>query len=418
MKRSIAITASILLLGLSNAFADDSATAAQEWRAYVEPLAPIGGRMAALMSNPDDPQLRQELYRFMVSQLAAAYMGLVYGDPQYPDFLPMFNQAFNEGFPNPDDSYYSTPVDDSGVYKISGYRGTVRVLDLQVGGGSLIPHGIGGFGATLANYNFDTLHLKKDGAFEVIVSPARPEGYKGDWWKLDKSATYFLIRQRAYDLLREVDGRLAIERLDHPAIKPRRTAQQLEADMQAIPAWVEGWTKFSINWVKRIRDLGLVNKVQVKNYSDVSGVSWQYYIEGMFDINADEALIVETEVPKQCRYWDFQLTDELWSSVDWMHHQSSLNGHTAKLDKDGKFRAVVSTQDPGVPNWLDTTGLKKGLLYGRWSGCDSHPTPTVTKIKVADARKYLPANTPVVTAEARDATIRLHRKGVQLRRRW
>lgn len=422
MKRYLKIVLLTCLVGANFAIAQEAAdgatTADREWRAHVEPLAPIGGRMAALMRDPNDPQLRQELYKFLYSQIGAAYFGLVFASPEHPDFWPMFNEAFNEGFPNPDDAYYLTVIDDDGVYKISGYRGTVRMLDLQVGSGPLNARGTGSFGPTLANYDFDKLHLGKDGAFEVVLSPSRPIGWKGDWWKLDPKATYLLVRQRAYDLLREVDGRLAIERLDRPAIRPRATTQELEAKLRDIPAWVEGWTKFSIEWVKRLRNQGLVNKLQVKDYSYTSGLSTQRYIEGVFDLESDDALLIETEVPKHCRYWNFQLTDELWSSVGYINRQSTLNGRTARLDKDGKFRAVVSAQDPGVPNWLDNGGLKQGLVYGRWTGCDSHPLPSVTKIKVAEVRKYLPADTPTITAEARDAAIRLHRKGVQLRRRW
>ena len=129
-------------------------------------------------------------------------------------------------------------------------------------------------------------------------------------------------------------------------------------------------------------------------------------------------MILETEVPKQCHYWSFQLTDERWSSIDWMNRQTSLNGYMAKVDKDGKFRAVISAQDPGVPNWLDSAGYARGVIQGRWDRCSSWPLPTVTKVMITDVRNHLPADTAVISAEARDAAIRLRRKGAQLRRRW
>jgi hypothetical protein len=58
------------------------------------------------------------------------------------------------------------------------------------------------------------------------------------------------------------------------------------------------------------------------------------------------------------------------------------------------------------------------MIYGRWTNSRSDIAPMVTKIKVADVRRYLPADTPTVTAQERDAAIRLRRKGAQLRRRW
>ena len=110
--------------------------------------------------------------------------------------------------------------------------------------------------------------------------------------------------------------------------------------------------------------------------------------------------------------------DDFWRSLEWVHRQSSLNGFTARLDGDGKFRAVIASQDPGVPNWLDTVGRKTGMIYGRWTNSTSDVAPTVTKVKVTDVRGHLPAATPAVTTLERDATIRLRRKGAQLRRRW
>jgi hypothetical protein len=43
---------------------DDIRTlAGREWRGYVEPLLPIGERLVALVGDPEDGQLRQEVYR-------------------------------------------------------------------------------------------------------------------------------------------------------------------------------------------------------------------------------------------------------------------------------------------------------------------------------------------------------------------
>jgi hypothetical protein len=161
-----------------------------------------------------------------------------------------------------------------------------------------------------------------------------------------------------------------------------------------------------------------VNKVKAKDYSAASGLGNQRYVEGLFELDADEALIVETEIPQDCSYWNFQLVDDFWRSLEWVHRQSSLNGFTARLDADGKFRAVVASQDPGVPNWLDTVGRKTGMIYGRWTNSTSDIAPTVKKVKVTEVREHLPADTPAVTAQERDASIRLRRKGAQLRRRW
>jgi len=395
-------------------------TVSAEWRRYIEQLAPLGERAAALAPGSHDAQWRHELYEFLFSQIAVAYVGRMHNDPKYPDLAPMYNQIFNQGFPNPDDSYYLTPIEDDGVYKISGYRGTVRLIYFEVGSGTTVPYGTGTLGPSKGVWDVDTLRQGEGGSVEVILSPARPEGYDGDWWKLEPGSTYFIVRQRSYDWLGEVDGRFAIERLDLPAARPRPTAPQLDTNLSNIAVWAETFAKLSLDgpWVKHMRSAGLVNTVKAKDYSAASGLGNQRYVEGLFDLEADEALIIETEIPQDCSYWNFQLVDDFWRSLEWVHRQSSLNGFSARLDGDGKFRAVISSQDPGIPNWLDTVGRKTGMIYGRWTNSTSDIAPTVKKVKVTEVREHLPRDTPAVTAQERDASIRLRRKGAQLRRRW
>jgi hypothetical protein len=237
-----------------------------------------------------------------------------------------------------------------------------------------------------------------------------------------------MVRRRAYDWTSEVDSRLAIDRLDSPALRPRRDIQEQEKRLSDLTLSVHNWTKFLSNWAPKLANDGLVNRVKVfDNWSNSSlnkdlevtgGVNAQRYVQGVFDIREDEGLILETDVPESCRYWMFHLTDMLMSSIDQMHRLSSINGHQAKLDSDGKFRAVISVVDPGVPNWLDPGEHLSGVISGRWWSCSSAPLPTIKKVKVAEVRKHLPADMPHITAAQRDKIVRDRRKAAQLRSRW
>jgi len=391
---------------------------AEAWRAFTEALPPIGDRLLAEMPDSDDPQLRAEFQRFMTAQLSAYYIGRLYADPNYPDFWPFVQQAFNTFAPNPDAIYYIAPIDGRGVHRVSGVRGTVRVADFQPAGGTLYPTGVGQPGPTYANYNLHDLSDTGDGRFSVILSPERPEGYDGDWWELDERATCIIVRMFASDWDRETDYRLAIERLDLPAIKPRPTAEEIEEHLRALPQCVEDWTRASLGWIEKLRSQGLINKVDVHDLNDFGGLTQQYYIEGLFELEEDEALIWETELPETCHYWNLQLTDALWSTIDWQNRQTSLNGDQARIDSDGKVRLVISAKDPGVPNWLDTAGYRVGAFLGRWTDASDGPTPQLTKVPLADVRSHLPEDTPKMSAEEREKVLRWRRECVQLRVRW
>lgn len=399
----------------------NKAVVAKEWRSYVEPLIPLGSAMTGLIPDPADPLLRHEMYSQLFHRISTAYMGGFFDDSRHPEFWPFANKVYNLACPNPDTVYYLASLSGEGVYRLSGFRGTVHMVDVQIGGGGFYPRGEGPYPPTYHTYDVDTLNFGENGSFEVILSAERPEGYKGDWWQIDRRSTYVMIRQVAYDWINEVDGRYAIDRLDtHPG-KPRRSVEEIDDLLKGIPQWAENITTLVTDEVlNNFKKDGLVNKLRIRATDEMGGYdkNVQVYVEGLFDIEADEALIYETEVPEQCRYWQANLTDMLWNTIDWTNRQSSINGFTARLDSDGKFRAVISKEDPGVANWLDTGGYLEGVIYGRWNRCSSTPTPTLTKVKLKDLKSHLPKDTAFVTEEERIEALRLRRTGVQLRRRW
>jgi hypothetical protein len=403
---------------------DDPATVVRrEWASYVEPLLPLAEHLSGYVMHPQDRQLRQEFYRALIVELAAGYFGLVYADARYPDFWPFTTQAFNAYLNNPDDDYYATPIDDGGVYRISGFRGTVKTIDFQIGTGSFLVTGVrddDNLGKTLANYDLDEhATVGDDGSFDVILSRVRPAGWEGDWWKLHEGATNILNRQISYDWVNEIDGRYGIERLDVPAIKPRLSDEELERRLRGIPDWIEGSMRATCDFVVHIRNQIGVNTLRPWDLTSYSAIPTQQYVYGGFELDRNEALVIEFQVPRVVRYWSFHLGDDLGFILDWLHHHTIINGHTAVVGANRSCHVVVSATDPGVPNWLDTMGYQTGAMSLRWERCDKFPDGhKVTKARIDEVRDLLPGDTPTVTPQERDAAIRLRRKGAQMRKRW
>src|SRR3546814_2207077 len=120
----------------------------------------------------------------------------------------------------------------------------------------------------------------------------------------------------------------------------------------------------------------------------MTGLVGQFYYEGAYQLAPDEALLVEAKVPETCGYWSLILTDDVYETTDWVNNHSSLNDAQARVDKDGLFRAVISAQDPGVPNWLDTAGNASGAVQGRWLDCSDKPIPDTRVVKVKRSEEH------------------------------
>lgn len=388
-----------------------------EWNDYLARWAPVADRLVARLRDPMDGYDRQELYAMMLSALAGGHCGLVANDPDYPEFVPMLSQALNFAAPVPDFVYTYAPIRGAGRYRIAGHRGTSRFVFLTVSETYFTRTDKPKPG--LANYDLDALTIGSDGRFEVLLSAERPTDWQGDWWFLDPAATNLGVRHAMYDWENEVDARLTIERLDVPAMRPKPTAAEIAERMEEIAQWMEYSIQHWLIHMEATRKTGRVNRFEVTDYSGFTGSSWpQVYLETPFEIAEDEALVIETEIPERVRYWSFLLADELFATIDFTTRQSSLNGFQARLDGDGRFRGVLSLRDPGVPNWLDTGGFLRGVIQNRWNQASSAPCPSMKRVKLADVRKHLPADTPVVSPAERDAILRRRRMGAHMRRKW
>ena len=103
-------------------------------------------------------------------------------------------------------------------------------------------------------------------------------------------------------------------------------------------------------------------------------------------------------------------------------YQSSLNAHMLEPDYEGVYRWVVAQRDPGVPNWVDTSGLDHGFLTMRWSYAapppqEQWPTLSVRKVAFDDILTAFPQRTRKVSREERVERIFMRHRHVQRRYR-
>ncbi|BBF71472.1 hypothetical protein [Sphingomonas bisphenolicum] len=385
-----------------------------QWRAWLDRMAGADGVLDRL-ADSGDPQARAEAHRLLFAILATGYQ-TAFADPDHPDFVPSVSNILNTVGVNPDFIYGAARIDGSGVYRLSGTRGDGVFVFLDLVAGGLGP--MEDLGPSVGMIDLDACTLGPDGAFDILLGGERPKDGAGDWFPLDPRAVTIGLRHAYYDWGAGRDLRIAIERVDRRVGGGPMPAAEIAHRLDRLSAFVERYAAFALGYGQRQRTQGFVNRLEYDDWAGRGGVAGQHYYQGIFRLEPGEAMIIDTAVPDPVRYWNVQLNDPLWNTIDWINHQSSLNAAQARLDRDGRFRAVIALDDPGVPNWLDPAGRDEGSLMLRWTGASSGPEPTLRIVPAAELRSHLPGDTPLVTPAQRDETIRRRRRGAQWRRRW
>jgi len=279
------------------------------------------------------------------------------------------------GLDNPDTLYFGTRVHANHDYVVTGRRGTTTDLSFQLLGGEYTDDNVP---VSQAAFDDRELQIAPDGSFEWRVRPTSPgqlvirEVY-GDW-----------AAQR---------GTLSISRLDTVGTAPppltreiieKRYATAGKQLVNRVKTWLQfpQWFYFNIP----------VNTMVAPRLTP-GGLATQYSSVGHYELRPDQALVITIPVT-DAPYLGFQLGSLWYISLDYINHQTSLNNTQAQADPDGKVRMVVADQNPGVTNWVETLGHRKGILQFRWQRVSRQLTdadgPTVELVDVDAIPTTLP----------------------------
>jgi hypothetical protein len=363
----------------------------------------------------DDPGV--EVADYLLQTLASAYILVSRGDPDYPEFMPWLNPVFTYAAGNPDATYYFTVIDGRGTYRIVGQRNTVNWIDFLTGydywGFADVP------GTSNPSKQMDDFYVEPDGSFEIVLSNVRPDGHSGNWMKIETNVNYIVVRQFA-NHPDEVDARMAIERVDHSGTPPLYSSEAMHRRVDETIRHLKNSSKAWPSFPRRIQraENFRFNHIAPVGYGGTGEVWGQAYYQGLYHIELDEALIVEFKVPEPCRYWNLQLSDLWWRTLEAVRRQGHLNGYKNRADGDGVTRLVIAHCDPGVENWVDPGGIIEGDLVMRFLYIDAKPEVSTRIVRLNELEQTLPADTKHVTPAERETALRERRLKKQLRRSW
>jgi hypothetical protein len=364
---------------------------------------------------PDAARDRAEGFRYLTRLLAAGLVTCVeFADGDYPEFGRMVDPAMKWGLDCPDCLYLYATVRGGAAYRIYGNRGSANHIDIQLNYGHFASGDIGSWG-TISSMNGLELQCDADGSFELFVSE---DPRAGNWLASAPNAEFVLVRQYFNDWEREQPADLYIERVGATNPAPPPTPEQIAARFARLRDWM---TKSGALWERMSKAaLGMtpnsLNVYLAQDSDQRAGMRGQAYGLGNFVCAPGEAVIVEFR-PPACRHWSLSLANWYWESLDFATRQTSLNGHQAVLDRDGVFRGVIAHEDPGVANWLDTSGLTTGTLTARFLLADAAPEISFRAVNLSELAAALPPGTSHVDAATRAQQIDARRRAVLRRYR-
>lgn len=365
--------------------------------------------------DPDNQAAGMEYLSHMILRTLEEDIGL---DPSFPYFRVMDFRT-REGGDNPDQRYLYALINGGQKYRIWGRLGKDQArIEFQVYKG--YPWFPGTDSRTVSTLSMKDLKIQADGSFEVFLSPTKMEG---NWIENAPDATRVMIRETWSKWTDAEGGEVHIDLVGHEGdIKPKLTseemARRLETAAGNLAKVVPGYPDFVLNnYVSRI-PVNSLPRIPLTAV-DRGGPEGRWYSIGHFDLKPDEAILI-TAWSMGCGYQAVQLTDLWWSSMEYANRQSSLTEDQSYKSSDGAYYYVISARDPGIWNWLDTSGFRRGTHLMRYD-CPGmtkfapEKAPTARVIKLDDLRKYIPKDTPQVTALERQAGLAARRRHIQRR---
>jgi|KBSSwiStaDraftv2_1062776.scaffolds.fasta_scaffold122441_2 hypothetical protein len=363
---------------------------------------------------------------YYMELLGQAWMMVLSGNELYPRFVSNTYcepQLANVLFMCPDFKYFSGSLDPTKTYRIRGRMRESAFLDFSIScdlGAFDPPQKVAEVNtASDAPYYYaigEEFKAGPDGSFEIIAS-AKPQS--GNWMRMSEKwpMAHVTIRNGILDWTNDRPAWLDVQLLDPIE---RRTLDLPEAAfiqrMDRAGRYIDYYYQYFANYLVEMQFKNAGSQFNVwavqhmpKSFGQTQKGRPQNLV---YDIAEDEALIIEHEDPGPL-YWGFQLADRYARGTDPAYFQSSLNAKQARKDADGRYRVVVANHDPGVPNWLDTAGRLTGILRLRQYHQEKDvATPTARKVKLADVRRQLPAETPTVSREERAKVVEVRRQGI------
>lgn len=254
------------------------------------------------------------------------------------------------GIDNPDSVYRVIPISGDERYEISGRVGEHRMTENYF---TLWDARMG----TVDVLNGRTMAVDSDGTFTISVD-AEPADGRPNHVQTSAEAHEFYIRDVLLDWGRDDPNHLRVQRLGGPPATPART---LDEQAEATAAMMAHFADFTGKLSHGVYKMP-ANQFNLAWSADkVGAMRNQVYVMGRFDLAPGEAFVVDLN-DGGAEYFTVPLSNIWGTTLDICDRTGSLNKAQSVPNEDGTYTYVIAPDDPGVANWIDSDGLREGIL--------------------------------------------------------
>jgi hypothetical protein len=254
------------------------------------------------------------------------------------------------GIDNPDSVYRVIPISGDECYEIHGRVGEHRMTenyftlwDAQM--------------STVDVLNGRTMQVDSDGSFTITVD-ARPAEGRPNHVQATPAAHEFYIRDVLLDWSRDDPNYFEVQRLGGPPVTPARTVDE---QAEATAAMMEYFANFTGKLSHGVYKMPPNHFNLAWSADKVGAMRSQVYVMGRFELASDEAFVVDLH-DGGAEYFTVPLSNIWGTTLDIVDRTGSLNKAQSTANEDGSYTYVISPTDPGVANWIDSDGLREGIL--------------------------------------------------------
>jgi hypothetical protein len=330
---------------------------------------------------PRDAFQQAEGIRYLSRLTRAGLEAFVeYNDPEFPVFRRMVHETVKMGADNPDNHYYNAQISGKYEYRITGKRNSVHYIGFFTQNGN---YGTTGGLAPCGALEHKDMQFEEDGSFEIILSKEK----KGkNWLKIEEETGLAMARQTFFKRDEEIPAEIHIERIGGEKSPAPLTPKRVDEGLNTAALFVAGAPMLFAKWAKGFqKHTNTLPLFDPETSNAAGGDANIIYYHSHWKLAEDEALVIDVK-PPACDSWNFQLNNYWMESLDYRYFNICISKGNAVFKDDGSVRVIVSHQDPGHPNWIDTCGHSEGTMCWRWYRLDEgaeavEPDCEVKKLK-------------------------------------